>query len=392
MTTENSQFKLKTIVVGNLPKLGFPRKEIKFATSFNSSPTIYDFNIIFLRYSNTLFASTKNEKWEELRKFFTTGGILCIVGIDPTIERHALRLLGTSLPRLENREGEKIFWTRGTYLYEIMKEIEEGNWHSVVERSNEKGIMPFGRNKANEVVAFEVSAGRGKIVLLPDFSKRELEKIQRKLLIEFKAQIFRSSITSQQPSWFKSILLPVERKTKEELSKITNKLESIERAKRILFEEGTLLSKECAFILEEMLTAKGFEVKWKEEQGLHDIEIRNESRLIVIEVRASNGLISVDLPRQLSDHIQLANIPNKNIKGLIIGNPFRLTDPQSRKQSFTRECIDLAKRNSFCLMTTIQLLEWYNRIILGTSTVDAFIDSIYSTVGEMKQDAITWLS
>ncbi len=392
LPSTDSGHRPETLLIGSLYRTGFKQKEIELASLLDSSPTLYDFSIIFIRYSNDSFATSSTEKWDEVKKFFKSGGMLCIIGIDSTLERHAMKLLGRSLPHLRSHDGKQIIWTRGTYLYGAVKEISQGKWHTVVERSDEKGITIIARNKVNEGIAFEISVENGKLILLPDFDTKELGRIQRNLLKIFKQQISSLSSISKPPQWFETILMPIQKTAQDALDQATNRIKSIEKYKRVLFEEGKDLSKHCSLLLKEILGAQKYDVLYLEEQGIHDIEIANDSKLIVIEVRASNGLINVDLVRQLFDNVQKATKRGKTIKGLAIGNPFRLDDPHTRRQSFSRESIDLAERNSFCLITTIQLLEWYNRIILGISTKDAFIDHIYSTVGEMKQDAIAWLS
>ena len=376
--------KCSTLVIGRLPKFGRNSKNVTYASTNNSSPTLFDYEIIYVKYSNSSFYRTYVEKWQELKKFLSAGGILCIIGFDKTIMRFSGNLSNSKIPLMMAKKGQKVSWVRGTRVYEALKEFDEVDYDAIIQKQEEKEIVVIGRSASNEAIAFEIGFGRGRILFLPNFDTSIRSKVMRRLQNAFTKQITQLSSISNKPIWYDSISLSIEKVIRNEIEDARNRLSILEDAKKILYEDGKSLSKECANLLEQMLKDEGYIVDWKEENGLHDIEIRGKSEIFIAEVRASNGLVDVDLARQLMDHIQLVEDKERNKKGILIANPFRHLPPNERNKSFSRECIDVARRNNYCLINTAQLLHNYDLIMVNELKPKEFITRIIECNGEFE--------
>lgn len=350
----------------------------------NSSPTLFDYEIIYIKYSNSSFYRTYEDKWQELKKFLLAGGILCIVGFDKTIMRFSSNLSNSKMPLMIAKKGQKVSWVRGTRVYEALKVFYEADYDAVIQKQEEKEIVVIGRSLSNEAISFQIDFGRGRILFLPNFDISTRSKVMKRLQNAFTQQITQLSSAIKKPVWYESISLKTEKVIQNEIEHARNRLSKLDDAKKILYEEGKSLSKECATLLEQILKDEGYSVQWKEESGQHDIEIRNESEILIAEVRASNGLVDVDLARQLMDHIQLVDDKERNKKGILIANAFRSKHPNERKESFSRECIDLARRNNYCLINTTQLLHSYDLIMANELRPKEFLNRIIECNGEIE--------
>ncbi len=350
----------------------------------NSSPTLFDYEIIYVKYSNPSFYRTYVEKWQELKKFFLAGGILCIIGFDKTIMRFSSNLSNSKMPLMIAKKGQKVSWVRGTMVYEALKEFGEADYDAIIQKQEEKEIGVMGRSGSNEAIAFEIDSSRERILFLPNFDISTRSKVMKRLQNAFTQQITQLSSVIKKPVWYESISLKTEKVIQNEIEDARNRLSKLDDAKKILYEEGKSLSKECANLLEQMLKDEGCSIQWKEESGQHDIEIRNESTILVVEVSGSNGLVDVDLARQLMDHIQLVEDKECNKKGILIANAFRSKHPNERKESFSRECIDLARRNNYCLINTTQLLHSYDLIMANELKPQEFLNRIIECNGEFE--------
>ncbi len=378
------------LVIGSVLKPSKKAWPFTFATGLPSCPTIHDFAILIVRYSNDSFQRTPREKWEEWREFRKTGGIGFVFGIDPTIQRHSDKVVERPFPRLEPQTGRRVAWVRGTRYYEALKSRREVEWNVIVPRSEEHLISVLGRNAAGDAIAFEIASGRSSIVFLPCFDLQAREELAPQLVEGAKRQLALMSSTTMVPEWVDSLKLASELKFRAEAEIISNRVQSLSRAKRIIVEDGKALSKECARILTDMLGPEGFAVQWREEEGNHDIDIVGSTVSIVAEVRGSSGIIDVEAGRQLLHHVQQFIPITADVKGVLIGNPYRMLHLAARGQAFSAPCIELARTNHYCLITTVQLLGLYDDFNRKTLQPQDLISLLISTAGPLAREAPEW--
>ncbi len=354
------------------------------ATGLGSSPALHDFGVIFWRYSNTAFLSVPPAKWEEWYAFLRAGGYAVIIGVDVTLQRHLARLTKADI-HLERSVGEGVTWTRGTRLHTALSGTKCERWSAVVPRAQESKTTVLGRNHAGSAVAFEVNVGPGRVAFLPSFSE-EHRRALVPALARCAQEVARQVQTGRRlPDWLLELPLESEGLLRAEGERIANRMSQLQRAKRILVDDGKELSKECARILQEILGPAGYSVVWKEEAGAHDIEITGSSVTFLVEVRGATRSLDVDFARQLLDHRGIFRPETSFVKGVLLGNPYRAEPLPRAGPAYTRTCKETAVTNSFCMMTTEQLLGVYDRFVSGRLDSTNFVASLREKVGEFEQ-------
>lgn len=357
--------------------------------SLTSSPTLHDFAVVLCRYGNESFHRVSEAKWKEWNTFVRLGGIGIVTDVDETIQRYASVLTSTSL-RLNKLRGRQIHWTRGTYLFEALKQRECDEWLSVVPRSEEPMVNVLGRNEAGDAVAFEVCVGRGHVVFLPRFDPHERELLIPALLrAAIRVSVDARSAVSV-PDWAIQVPLRSEALLTIERERLDTRLKRLGDAKSILSSEGVPLSRECHKILNEILSPEGFEVRYVESSGGHDIEVLGSAVTVVVEIKASTDSVKVGAARQLMDHAHQFPAKTQRISGLLVANAYRSLPPSQRPASFTATCLQLIERQQYCAMTTIQLLDLYDAFVRRDLGPGLFIQSITSSVGLFRGAAPSW--
>jgi hypothetical protein len=121
--------------------------------------------------------------------------------------------------------------------------------------------------------------------------------------------------------------------------------------------------------------------------GECDLELNSDAALPAIgEIEGSEGLINVDKYRQLLDYIQAEALEDRDHKGILIGNGWRLAAPESteRQNQFSDHALRGARKNGFCLMPTAELFKAVCSVLENPQDEGLKIKirgSILSTVG-----------
>lgn len=374
---------IRVLAIGPLLRARNVRRGVTLASTLSSSPTLHEFGVVLLRYKNEDLLVTPKEKWVEWREFLEAGGLAIIVGFDSTIQRYSEKLTGHDLPRMMPLQGETAEWVRGARFSEIMAKEPTVYWTTTVPRL-EIGPHPvIGRNAAKDVIAFEVRVDHGNVVFLPKSSPDRRDLLTLALMDFARRQVSLGLEARRSPGWLTSVTLASETRLQAEKEILSNRLRSLSLAKRILFEDGKALSKECARILAEMLGPASFTVSYKEEEGGHDIEIVGGTVTILVEVKGSGKSVDQGAVSQLMAHAKTFSSATSVVKGCVIGNPHRVAPPSSRGPPFTPHCRSLAEANGYCILTTGQLLELYDRFQLGTIGASGIVALLTSTVGPL---------
>jgi hypothetical protein len=381
----------KVLIVGTLVGTRKPDDAFSFASGLSVSPTFHDFGVLLCRYSNETFRKVSSAKWREFQSFLANGGIAFVTNVEPTIRRFGEWLVGQPL-HLQDQQGRGMRWTRGTRFYDVLKDTQCERWSCLVPRDREQSVNVLGRNLAGDAVAFEVRVGSGSIVFLPWFGLEVRERALRSLIAKGQELLLVSHLSKATPAWAASIPLESERMLRAQRESIDSRIVRLANAKAVLVSEGKPLSKECSTILGEILGSAGFEVTWKEESGGHDIEAISSSLSIVIEVRASTGMIEVSAARQLLDHIGQFPAKTPRLKGLLIGNPYRTLPLPDRGAlaAFSDPCLSLLRRSTHCALTTIELLTNYDLYMQGKLDVPQWVEAIWATHGRFRAPLPPW--
>lgn len=180
-----------------------------------------------------------------------------------------------------------------------------------------------------------------------------------------------SSFTAK-PDWLTQdkYVLPKEKNAIDKLIEVESKIDFLQKQKeqyeqeiadepvlkRLLYENGKPL--ECAIRI--ALGMMEFSVEhFENSESEFDIVLESkEGRLIGEAEGKDNKSINIEKLRQLVMNIQedYGRDEVKNMaKGVLIGNAFRLVDPDKRGDFFTEKCLTAANRNGTALIRTVDL-------------------------------------
>lgn len=223
-------------------------------------------------------------------------------------------------------------------------------------------------NKANKGIGVVLPVFEGLIVLLPSI---EYDRNNSKLIGVIRScakQFLTKSIQTPPPPWVKDFKLVGETELDSKANIIQQKIEELQQEKieieedkneitqfkGLLFEQGNELEELVIKSFQKM----GFEA---ENRKLDDLE-----HDVVFESPEGKGLAEIEGKDNDAVHISKLDQLNRAVdedfelrgeypQGILIGNHYRLTNPESRKEPFTEKVHIVAKKKSFGLLTTYEI-------------------------------------
>ncbi|MEX1378213.1 MAG: hypothetical protein AB1Z23_12185 [Eubacteriales bacterium] len=204
-----------------------------------------------------------------------------------------------------------------------------------------------------------------------------------------------------EPEWFKDIERLDDKELNEEKSKIDIqidrlnkkrndielKLDKNKKIKSILYTNGNELANQILEILEEILECDltEFEDKHKE-----DFKIEKDDNIFIGEIKGVGNNVQNKNVSQLDVHVQEEidarneeELENIKVKGILIMNTFRNIIPNERK-NISKQQGDLAKRNGSLVITTLQLLELYEKYLSGEISNKDILNIFKTQIGILK--------
>ena len=365
--------------VENRNSLKHWRRELKEA--FQSGKTIF----IFLRKPSEVFAATGTQELSG-----TGRGQRVIRHVDIISSYEALPL---SFESLAVARGTKVkLSSDGELLAAYWKALGTLS-HYEVYYDHQKSTTLMYTKTGEKTVASLIKGKNGHLLLLPalDFEKDEFAiydqerkswvwsddavKSGRMLLsaiMEIHKHLKRTSLLSPAPAWVQEerFQLNVESKIQskiqhidKEIDKLTSQRQGLETEledanlpKALLYEKGKVL--ELAVI--DALRVIGFSASdYTDEESQFDIVFESKEGRFLGEAEGKDRTaINIDKLQQLERNIQ-EDFSKEHVdtyaKGVLFGNPHRLTDPRKRDTIFTKKALSAAKRSGFALVHTPDL-------------------------------------
>ena len=141
-------------------------------------------------------------------------------------------------------------------------------------------------------------------------------------------------------------------------SSLADKLTKTNTLKSLLFEKGKPL--ELAVL--EAMNYLGFESSHYDDGELEidGIFYSEEGRFIGEAEGKDNDLIKINKLRQLKGNMErdlFKNEESKYAKGILFGNAYRLSDPDSRNEFFSEKCVSIAEQSKIALVRTPDLFD-----------------------------------
>lgn len=176
------------------------------------------------------------------------------------------------------------------------------------------------------------------------------------------------------PEWLegKEFQLDIEQKYFDEINTLNQQIEDIKSqieqkqtelsknslSKKLLYENG----KPLEYAIIDALQTIGFKAEnYDDGKSEFDIIFESEEGRFIGEAEGKdNSAINVTKFRQLESNIHEDYERDEvkvHAKGVLFGNPFRLSHPNERKEFFTQKALDSAKRTGIALVNTHELFE-----------------------------------
>jgi hypothetical protein len=265
--------------------------------------------------------------------------------------------------------------------------------HYEVYYDHAKGVPLMTTRHGEKTVASWVKGKKGNLLLLPvpDFSRDDFTHYDRKkkqtfwtedavrhgkaffgAIVELHKILKTGSERSPAPTWAtsKNYQLHIEKTIGKEIDQINHEIANLRDkrtdlekqldqqtlAKGLLYEKGKTL--EAAVI--EALQTFGFKAGgYRDDESEFDIIFESEEGRFLGEAEGKDSsAINIEKIQQLERNIQ-EDFAKEHVteyaKGVLFGNPHRLTEPSQRTNLFTAKALSTAQRSGFALVHTADL-------------------------------------
>jgi hypothetical protein len=354
----------------------------ELSDAFMHGATIF----IFLEKPEEVYASTGSEEYSGTGKGRQT--------IRHVAEIESYSVLPVEFKTIIPSRGRQIKLTQqGSNMLGAYWKALGSICHYEVYYNQPKGVPLMETKKGERTVASWIKGEKGNILLLPvlDFSREEFDHYDEKKrehswtdeacqygkallgsVVELHRTLKTGGERSPAPSWVtsKSYKLQIEKTIDKEIAGINKKItefrekrldleKQIEQetiTKGLLYEKGTAL--EAAII--EALLVVGFKAEgYQDEESEFDIIFESDEGRFLGEAEGKDtSAINIEKIRQLESNIQedyAKDHVTEYAKGVLFGNPHRLTEPGKRTTLFTAKAISSAKRSGYALVHTADL-------------------------------------
>ncbi len=221
-------------------------------------------------------------------------------------------------------------------------------------------------------VGFELTIGPGRICFVPVPDGAASDRIGA-AIVRIVESHFGGSSEIDSPPWLVEVEVPSAGANDAAISGLEEQKAGIDAAIRELSEARLRLLNHRVLLygygksvlepaVRSAFTLIGFDVPEPDEYlGEWDVELRESASLEIAigEIEGSEGVIDVDKYRQLLDYVQSEVLEGRDHKGILIGNGYRLTTPDSpeRLRQFSNHALLGATKNGFCLLPTTELFK-----------------------------------
>jgi hypothetical protein len=269
-----------------------------------------------------------------------------------------------------NPKGKTIF---SQFFHAFKDEIEYTAYFDFNGTENQDYFI---LNKANRPIASFHKYSNGLIINLPSISYDKDDSkfigVIRQCAERF---LFKKQLTPP-PPWTNIFSLSGETDFDNELSALSKQIDELELQKEKIEKEKLELTQykgllyEQGNVLENLVLKSfrlfGFKAENRKQDDLeHDVVFESKEGRGIAEVEGKdNDAIHIEKLDQLNravdeDFALTENYP----QGLLIGNHYRLTNPEKRKEAFTEKVKIVADKKSFGLLTTVEIFKATSYII-----------------------------
>ncbi len=269
-----------------------------------------------------------------------------------------------------NPKGKTIF---SQFFHAFKEEIEYTAYFDFDGTENQDYFI---LNKANRPIASFHKYSNGLIINLPALN---YDKDDSKFIGVIRQCAERFLFKKQQtppPSWTSSFKLSGESDFEIKLTELGKQIDALELKRSEIQNEKSELTQFKGLLYEqgnelEILVLKsfrlfGFKAENRKQDDLeHDVVFETSEGRGIAEIEGKdNDAIHIGKLDQLNRAVdEDFELTEKYPQGLLIGNHYRLTNPEKRKEPFTEKVKIVADKKSFGLLTTVEIFKAISYII-----------------------------
>lgn len=361
------------------------------------------------------FMNRRSSETEML--FERTGGILvCLLREKgPVLERHTLGSLHSfeNLDRYswipkstfekESKEGKQEYFFQGLSYSVISrhgKSIGEVNlnhpfsqyFRAFSEQIRFEVVVDLGdveqfstiiaKNKAKEVISFELPIAQGRMICVPPalITSSEDQKKLAGVILNSVSSLMKLPVSVHRAPWLNKYTLPGENNYEEDILNLAERIQELKSKKKqfrvrqdaIKGLKGILdLSGKHQLepLVREVFRRLGFKVFDPEDYGEpYDLWMRYGKKCVIGEIEGTRGQVDVQKFRQLLGYVtERQTQKNEQCKGILVGNGDADQDPSTREEQFTTEAIRGCESQKYCRTTTWQLFAALKAVLTSSS-------------------------
>jgi hypothetical protein len=179
------------------------------------------------------------------------------------------------------------------------------------------------------------------------------------------------------PEWFNGYQILNEKDLLNQKENVDKKLSDVNEIKELLAIDGMELQDSFARLLNLL------NIKWKR-IGTEDFLIEGQTNLVVEIYGTRHNLNSKKATQSLQHKEVLNGKINPPMKSCVIINHQRERRPNERDSLDHHAIKEYFEKHDICVISTLTLLKYYEKIINGELKTDDFLQKIISTTGELK--------
>jgi len=230
--------------------------------------------------------------------------------------------------------------------------------------------------------------GKGTLVILPppllSTSSYHLSMINlERVALRYYERSQRHIATGDAPDWLSDRLVPEARNIDDQIAKLTAEKAEYDQLAYVLYGTGTELEDSVALLLGQFglklyRQPKGANIDWK---ATHPGLKLN----FAIEVTGTKGTIGKDSTKvgQAWEYIkESSGTPEENDRLVIVANTELHLEPGLRKKdSFTRDVVNLLDGGRVLMITTVQLYELWKMVHKGSRPAEDVVEELHRKTG-----------
>lgn len=269
-----------------------------------------------------------------------------------------------------NPKGKTIF---SQFFHAFKDEIEYTAYFDFDGTENQDYFI---LNKANRPIASFNKYSNGLIINLPSLSYNKNDDKFIGVIRQCAERFLFKKQQTPPPSWTSSFNLSGESDFDNKLAELGKQIDDLElqrsqiqkekseliQFKGLLYEQGN----ELEILVLKSFQILGFKAENRKQDDLeHDVVFESKEGRGIAEIEGKdNDAIHIGKLDQLNRAVdEDFELTEKYPQGLLIGNHYRLTSPEKRKEPFTEKVKIVANKKSFGLLTTVEIFKAISYII-----------------------------